>query len=218
MKPASTAAARPPGRRTTGESGFTMMELVGVAVVLMLVLGITVSSLLTGQRALGLGVATNEVEGGAQRMLQELLPELRQAGTAYDVDGDGSDDEAISITEGTSAQSVSFRKNTGYDAARPKGVVWSNRIRYAFQRDLTESLNGVDDDNDGLVDEGYVYRLEPVGGVGAKQVVLVPNVLAFTVARDLVGQEVTVTIKTAKRLTDGSVRVYEVTEKTVLRH
>jgi hypothetical protein len=71
------------------------------------------------------------------------------------------------------ASAMSFREATGYASG---AVTWSNTARLEWQADPADPTNGVDDDKDGLVDEGQLVLRIDYGLSSERRVVLATRV------------------------------------------
>ncbi len=94
------------------------------------------------------------VENSASKLLKEVVKELGMLRTA------SLNPDPIG-TWGTS--SLQFRQLESYTA---DGVVWSSLRRIEWRPAEGESSNGLDDNANGLVDEGQVVLIRDDGGVG----------------------------------------------------
>ena len=136
----------------TPPRGFTLVEmLVGAALSVVLVLGIF-SALDSGGRFVERGVRIAEVESHARRLLERMTRELESSGVGTFVPGG-------SLVTGSS--DLTFQRNQGYVAG---AIVWGAQARIASVLDPAETDNGLDDDGDGLVDEGRLTYWPDVAG------------------------------------------------------
>src|SRR5262249_20398121 len=68
-----------------------------------------------------------------------------------------------------SASTVDFQCDRGFQNG---AVVWGPVERLTFESDPLDPENGIDDDGDGLVDEGRLVWIENPGGPGGRRTVL----------------------------------------------
>ncbi len=141
-----------PGRRVpAGRAGFTLLEILIATVILTVVLGVTVSIMITSARSEEIGSITSSLEGQAMRTLEQISSELRQADLA-----------SVLITASVEGSSrLQFTRVIGYDATTQTAILELRPITYQVLADgvvqkTTEGetpLNDtLDNDNDGLID------------------------------------------------------------------
>jgi len=71
---------------------------------------------------------------------------------------------------------LDYRVPESVDAA---GVTWANTARIERQEDPADPANGLDDDGDGVADEGVVVLVRELGLAGEQQTILATNVAPF---------------------------------------
>lgn len=142
-------------RRRTGQSGFTIVEMAVAGALVLLLLS---SALLAARGGMGAFRATqdaSDVEARVRRALDRVVFELLSAGKSElfpawdDLDGDfGTDD-------------LNFAKVTGLAGTTPQfGAVHNLTVELA----PGESNDGLDNDGNGLVDDGVLVLTRDVGG------------------------------------------------------
>jgi len=94
----------------------------------------------------------------AHQTLDRLAQELSNAGRAG---------LAPQFTPLFGADSLSYRRSEGYAG----GVIWSDELRIELQRDPGDADDGIDNDGDGLIDEGMLAWITDPGGPEEHQVV-----------------------------------------------
>lgn len=156
-------------RTPTGRAGFTLVEMTVAAALLVLLLS---SALMAARGGMGAFRATqdaSDVETRVRRALDRVVFELLSAARsellpAYDdLDGDfGTDD-------------LSFAKVIGLDGTTP---LYGPVHRLAFEYAPGESNDGLDNDGNGLIDDGVLVLTRDVGGT-EHRVVLCRGVREF---------------------------------------
>jgi type II secretory pathway pseudopilin PulG len=150
------------GRR----AGFTVIELMISTVMLSTILFAIGLTVLTGKQNFRQGITQAVLESRAQRALDRIVGELQGA-------------QANSITPVPTAplgsSSLQFRVCTGYDGT---AQTWGPWMRIARVADPLDSPDGVDNDSDGLVDEGQVVLTRDVGGAN-QAITLVDGVCRY---------------------------------------
>ena len=137
--------------RTAGAAGFTLVEVVLVVALFGAVLGSVIAVLRSSTRACQVGSTSGHLEALVNRTLDRIAERL-QASAHTTV--------TPSLSTPFSSPTIDFQRTTGYAG----GVVaWSPAERIAFQYRPGELDNGVDDDRDGIVDDGQVVWTQDVG-------------------------------------------------------
>ncbi|MGH7151044.1 MAG: hypothetical protein ACREIU_10115 [Planctomycetota bacterium] len=108
-----------------------------------------------------------EVEAQARRLVDRLAQEFQGAGV-------GTLDAVGSLERG--ARETTFRRNQGFSGG---AVQWGPTARLRFVREPGEEDNGIDDDGDGLVDEGILELRRDLGAEGDPSVTLSRGVGEF---------------------------------------
>jgi prepilin-type N-terminal cleavage/methylation domain-containing protein len=151
-------------RKGTGtRSGFSLVELMVAMLILAALLGAMGMTIMQGSGAFQQGVAANVVESQARRGLDRIAAEFLAAETAS---------LTPAPTAPFGASSVDFDKVTGFAG----GVATVVPMRMEFQRDPGELDDGIDNDGDGVIDEGRVVLMENFGQANQVNRVLCTNV------------------------------------------
>jgi len=142
-------------------SGFTLVELAIVALlisVLMAAVGLFES---TNRQTIEQSSAVGSAQERAHAMMERVLRELGGASTATlvpdPISAQGSDE-------------IVFQKSTGVTNAGV--VIWSTRTRIALEPEDGETLDGTDDNHNGLVDECRLVLTHDFGTAAARTLVL----------------------------------------------
>jgi type II secretory pathway pseudopilin PulG len=127
------------------QRGFTLIEVVVVAgclVVMILAIGATI---LASQDNYAAGMTLSSLQNHAQSVMDKIAKEVRQSGplTFFPVP--------------SNTDNLTFQKSVGYSGG---AVQWGNAITYAFQYETGENDDGVDNNGNGLIDEGIIVRTE----------------------------------------------------------
>jgi prepilin-type N-terminal cleavage/methylation domain-containing protein len=146
--------------------GFTLVEL-SVALVLVSIMGglffLTTESTSNATRT---GVAVAELDARALRALDRVCESLKSS---------SAEQATPQSSAPFSGTALDFQRGTGADA--DGDVVWGPLERFELQYD--EADNGVDDDGDGLVDEGRVVWIEDPGGAAERRTLLCEGVREY---------------------------------------
>lgn len=151
------------------QAGFTLTETLVSATLMTLVMG---GMVLATQRGLGLfeqSTANSDINSRAARACYRILEDLRPAGT-------GSVFPDLTSPVGgpvTWSPTLDFRKADQWQAG---ATVWGPVFRIGFELAPGELDNGVDDNGNGLIDEGVVVRTENLGAADQRRTVLVNDV------------------------------------------
>ena len=141
-----------PGKR----GGYTLVELAIASVLLAVVLG---SLLLFGDRstdALGTNTAQSELDTRLRRALVRMAGELLPSGfSVIVIDADGA--------------GLEYRKSSG--PVNGKNT-WGPRLRFAFAHDVGELDDGLDNDHDGVPDDGVLQWTTNLGAADEQTIVL----------------------------------------------
>lgn len=144
--------------------GLTLVELMIAMTTLAVVLGAVALATLRGNRAYQTGHVVSTLENQAQRAVDRIIAELREAGRAGLVP-----DPQPPFGSST----LDFQCNAGWGGA---AVVWDTPVRIAYELAAGEIDDGLDNDNDGVADEGDLVMRRDPGQPGEVRVVLCTNV------------------------------------------
>ncbi len=147
--------------KKTEQSGFSLLEVMIVTVILIIVLGGIFEVLLSGLNTYNESSIMTEVHTHARRIIDSVANEIQGAGlsTIY----------PIPPESGTGTSTISFQTATGYSAG---AIQWSDVITISFEYEAGESDNGADDNGNGLIDEGVVKRTVTDSGGGTTSKIL----------------------------------------------
>ena len=160
-------------RKRTSRSGFTLIEIL-IGSFLLVVLGASVA--LAAARTRGAFQQTRlnaSVESKLRQALSRVVGELQAVGLAT-VLPPNIDDE-------WGSSNITFQKATGAPAG---AIVWGTTQRLSFEYEPGELDDGVDNDGDGLVDEGLLVFVRDDGGPAETRVVLVRDLAEFAEGED----------------------------------
>jgi len=143
-------------------AGFTLIEtLIGMTLLTIVLGGVVMAT----QRGLGLfeqSNATADINSRAARAVNRILQEMIGSGPLV---------PAPPVFWGSAT--ADFQLATGWAAGE---ATWGPTRRIGFEYQAGELDNGIDDNGNGLVDEGSVVLTEDVGGLEERRVVLVNGV------------------------------------------
>jgi len=153
-------------RRPQARGGFTLVELAIGMVLMGVVGGVFMLTTETTSSAVRTGVAVADLDTRALRALERVCDALKSSSAEL------ATPQAVAPFSGSS---LDFQRCVGTDE---KGApTWGPLERIALEYD--EANDGVDNDGDGLTDEGALVWYEEPGGVGEKRVVLSPDVREY---------------------------------------
>jgi prepilin-type N-terminal cleavage/methylation domain-containing protein len=154
-------------QRRLSRAGFTLIEMVIVAALLVVLTGSVATVCLRGDQACsetGLQVA---VDAKARRSLDRIIAELTCAG-------------AGTLTPNPTSQfgTDTLRFQTADDFV-VGAVVWGTQSRIGFEYRTGEVNDGVDNNRNGLIDEGRIVLTRNVGTGNEQRVILCENVCEY---------------------------------------
>jgi len=154
----------PSGAR--GRSGWSLLELVIAIVLATMLFGAAAVTILRADKAFEETESGAETERLCERALERIAREFMDA-----------DRSSLALTPAAPLQatSVSYRRAQGWAGG---ALVLGATRRIRFQLDPAETVNGIDDDGDGSIDEGVVVLDLDVAG-GGTSVSLVSGVRAL---------------------------------------
>jgi hypothetical protein len=125
--------------------GFSVFEVIVVAgclALMMLAVGAVISA---GHDNYAAGMTVSSIQDSAQAVVSRIIDEVQQSGSATFFPAPNNTDN------------LTFQKCAGYAGG---AIQWGNAITYAFQYDTGEVDDGVDNNGNGLIDEGIIVRTE----------------------------------------------------------
>ena len=141
-------------------AGFSLVEIMFVLVILGVVLISIAFVSEANARAYGTGAVRAHLEDQAVATVERLAVELSIA---------GRDTLAPDPAAPVGADSINYLQATGMNGNE---VVWSELRRLSFEYEIGELDDGLDNNGNGLVDEGCVVLTEDVGGPNERRHVL----------------------------------------------
>ena len=144
-----------PARRSR-RSGYTLVEMSIVLTLLVMVIGATLTVGTASEKTYRTGTTAAHLEAQADMAVGRIVSELRIARrTSLSPDP----------TPGSGGLEVEYVQPLGIN----NGVVqWSTPRRLAFEHDPRELDDGLDNNGNGLVDEGQIVLREDFGGPGER--------------------------------------------------
>jgi prepilin-type N-terminal cleavage/methylation domain-containing protein len=153
-------------------AGFTLVEMMISASLLAFVLGAATMIALSSASAFSMGHGNMTLEAKVRRTANRLVNEFTSAGRV----GLIPDPQPFPPAPGVGTSTLDFRKNVGVVG----GVVqWGPLTRIRFEYSPSEIDNGLDDDGNGLIDDGAVVWLENPDTPQERRAVLINGVSEF---------------------------------------
>lgn len=143
-----------------GSAGFTLVETMIATTVMAVVLSAIGLTVMSGKDTFSQSVSSAVVESRAHRLLDRIVAELQWAGVAT---------LPTEPTLPSGDDQIEFRSCTGFVGA---AQAWSDRTFIALVADPDDPRDGLDNDSDGVIDEGQVVLTRDLGGPNEIQVVL----------------------------------------------
>jgi hypothetical protein len=150
-------------------AGFALVELVISAAVLVGLFAGVLALSLAGAGAFRSGTSRMDLQTRARVALDRMARELGPAGR----DTLFPDPQPLPGVQGLGAATLDFEACLGAAGGIP---LFGPPQRFAFEYEPLELDNGLDDDRDGLVDEGQVVWISDLGGPNERRVVLASGV------------------------------------------
>jgi len=148
-------------------AGFTMVEAMITLAILGMVGSMAILTITDGNSSFGTTNSSADLEARVRRGLDRVAAEILTAG-----DGQLNPDP----TGNFGSSDMLFRQAVGLTGT---SIDWSNQHRLAFEYDTNEIDDGVDNDGDGLVDEGNLVLTRNDGLANEMRVTLVRGVAEF---------------------------------------
>jgi hypothetical protein len=150
--------------RTDRESGLTVVEMAVSILVISVTAGIVTMSFGTSYGLWRSGSSARHLDRKSNRGLSKVIEVLQYA--------DVSKLEPV-LLPGETSSYVSFQRSTGFVDGEQQ---WGQRIRIEWRSDPDDPVDAVDNNGNGLVDEGMVVRIVDPGGADEQSTVLVHGV------------------------------------------
>jgi hypothetical protein len=148
-------------------AGFTLVEVAIASLLLVLLLGSVALFSDRGVDALGSGTVQSDLDARLRRTLARVCDELLSSGLGV---------ITPSAEAPAGADALTYRKSNGPLNGTNS---WGESMRFAFAYEPGELDDGLDNDSDGLVDEGLVEWTIGVGGPTEHTVVLCRGVREY---------------------------------------
>ncbi len=152
----------------SGRSGFTMVEAVVAAALLVIMSSVALLASNTGLGAFESARANTRAEARLQRALKRASFELMPS--SWDMVG------PLNLDDEFGSSFVTFQTPAGF---ANDAIVWGPVNWLGLELEPGEQDNGVDDDGDGLVDERQLVLVRDQGGADEIRSVLTHNVREF---------------------------------------
>ena len=131
----------------------------------LLVIGLALDTSISAFR---MAEAESQMDQAAHRALEEIVRNISDAGAGTLGDATGA----------FGSSDLSFRRAAVYDAAG-EAIGWGTESQIGWRLEPGEVNDGVDNDGDGLIDEGEIFWLLDVGEPTERSVVKVKNVAEY---------------------------------------
>lgn len=155
-----------PHARRRARAGFTIVEVAIGVLLLSAMTGIFVLTTQTTSSAMRTGVAVADLDAQALRALERVCSGLKSAGAALVAP------QAVAPFSGTT---LDYQRGLGADAAG--NPLWAPLERIVLE--YFDADDGVDQDGDGLIDEGQLVWIGDVGGANERRIVLCHDVREY---------------------------------------
>ena len=154
-------------RKVRRDAGFTLIELMIGAVLTGIVLGSVILATKQSTAAFRRNAANSALDANVARALNKIERELAASSAA---------DFAALTGPGVWQDAAEVQVALDYVAG---AVVWGPTVRLALEYAPGELDNGVDDNSDGLIDEGVIVRIENPGAGNEQRVVIAKGISEF---------------------------------------
>ena len=141
--------------------------MVALAILAVFLSGVLMA-MTAGSRAMQTGAIVTTVESSAREALEEICGHIETAAL--------SSTSVIGIEAPASTSTLEYRRVLGYAGG---AAILSNPERVEFQYSPTDPDDGLDNDGNGLVDEGRVVWTEDLGMASERSVVICSQVQEF---------------------------------------
>ncbi len=165
-------------KRRTSRAGHTILEVTISAAILAMIFGTVAFVAKSGSDLFTTSVARNDLESRARRALSQIQTEL--------LSSDHSSLDAIAQSPVWSSQLV-FDQVTAVSSTHGTPVWTSSMIEFRYEQG--EPDDGVDNDGDGLVDEGVVVFVKDWNGADEQTIVLCRDVAEMQEGEDVDGAD-----------------------------
>ena len=146
--------------------GFTLVEMAIGMVLVSVISGLFFLTTETTSSAVSTGMAVAELDTNTLRALERVCDSLKSA---------SADMVSPQSAAPWSGESVDYQRGRGADA--DGNLLWGPTERIALEYD--EADDDIDNDGDGLVDEGRLVWIENPGAAGERRIVLCQDVREY---------------------------------------
>lgn len=153
--------------RNARTAGYTLTEAMIVLSILAIILGSAITAVKEGQDHFNRSVTSSVVNTKITRAVNRIAKRLTAA---------GRDSVFPWPTAPLGSDSISFQEVVAWNGS---SAVWSEDVDIRLEYEPGELDNGLDDDDDGMVDECRVVLIENVGEADERNVVLISSVREF---------------------------------------
>ena len=130
-------------------AGFTLLEIVIVMLIFSIISTAALTLLISSQNVFGSGTTIANLENQARRIVEQLANEIQQSSVSRLSPAPPALPEYL--------DSMTYQINIGY----VNGVIqWSTPITLAFQYAAGETDDGIDNNGNGMIDEGFLTRTQ----------------------------------------------------------
>ena len=162
-----------------GRAGYTILELVISVTLLAIVIGAAQSVSFTGNDAYESASLVSRADGRVSRAAERIATELLLA------------DADTLVPDPIGEFGSDFLEFKRVSEVTPTGVTWTKRRRLSFEYEAGEVDDGVDNDGDGIIDEGVIVLTRDLedDGTGGRTVVICKNVTELLEGEDFDGED-----------------------------
>lgn len=154
-------------RAKGSRAGVTLVEVLIVATLLSVVFGAVLTTGDSMSRAFRTGDAISNLETRARRSVDRVCERLLLANRST---------AAPQLAAPLHASWIELQRSTGFDGG---ATTWGNTERVAYQPSPLDPDDGVDNDGDGVVDEGHLVWVRDVGLPGERTSVICTDVREY---------------------------------------
>jgi hypothetical protein len=152
-------------RKHSEAAGFTLIEILIATTVLFLTLGAVAMVSNANNSAYRTGITNAQLESQVGIVIDRIVGELTMAGAET-----GAGNGALpSVVSGVGSAELSYSRADGIANGQ---VTWSPPRRIVLEYELGELDDGLDNNGNGLVDEGRLVLVEDEGGPNERRLVL----------------------------------------------
>jgi len=146
-------------RTSSGRSGFSLVETMFSLSVFSVVLGAVAAASLSSTDAFRMGMTESGLESQARQTLQRIAREVQNTGL------DAIQPEPLAPF---GSPTLTYQLQEGFEDG---AVVWGAARRIELRSDVSDEDDGVDNNSNGIVDEGMVVWVDSPGMLNERSVV-----------------------------------------------